>query len=146
MVERIKKIMDKEGCISSIFADTINVNKGTIAHILSGRNNPSLDVVQKILETYPNINSDWLLFGKLPMYKTENPVIELDLFDEKPINPVKSTPQPKESKEMEAKKVEESSKQLKSQPLIAELSISENIDKIVIFFKNKMYVTLKPEE
>jgi len=27
-----------------------------------------------------------------------------------------------------------------------ELSISDNIAKIVIFFKNKTYITLKPEE
>lgn len=33
-------------------------------HIISGRNNPSLDVLLKILERFTYVDSDWLLFGK----------------------------------------------------------------------------------
>lgn len=59
----------------SAFADEIDIQRSSISHILSGRNNPSLDVVIKILSKYPEIKSDWLLTGKGPMK-------QLNLFGE----------------------------------------------------------------
>jgi len=53
----------------SQFADEIQVQRSSISHILSGRNKPSLDFVLKILSTYPDINSEWLMFGKDKMMK-----------------------------------------------------------------------------
>lgn len=47
----------------SVFADTIGVKRASVSHILSGRNNPSLDFVQKILAKYPALNPDWILSG-----------------------------------------------------------------------------------
>ena len=41
-----------------------------VFHILTGRNKPSLDFVSKILTSYPELNSDWLLFGKGQMLKS----------------------------------------------------------------------------
>ncbi|MDD2344690.1 MAG: hypothetical protein PHY85_00920, partial [Bacteroidales bacterium] len=34
-------------------------------------NNPSLDIVMKILTAFPDIDSDWLMFGDGKMYKDE---------------------------------------------------------------------------
>jgi len=51
------------------FADSIQVQRSGISHILSGRNKPSLYFVMKILSSYPEINSDWLLFGKGEMFQ-----------------------------------------------------------------------------
>ena len=48
---------------SSVLADTIGVNRATISHILSGRNNPSIDFLEKLLSAYPNINANWLITG-----------------------------------------------------------------------------------
>jgi len=47
----------------SQFADRIKVQRPTLHHILSGRNNPSLDVVLKIHEAFPQVNLDWLMTG-----------------------------------------------------------------------------------
>lgn len=46
------------------FAETIGVPRSTISHILSGRNKPSLDLIMKILSTYPKVNAEWLITGK----------------------------------------------------------------------------------
>ena len=47
--ERIEKIMLKEEMNSAIFAAEIGIQGSTLSHILNGRNNPSLDVLKKIL-------------------------------------------------------------------------------------------------
>jgi len=54
---------------SAQLADEIGVQASGISHILSGRNNPSLDFVLKMLEKYQFLSTDWLLFGTGSMYK-----------------------------------------------------------------------------
>ena len=44
-------------------AKNIGVNRATISHILSGRNKPSIDFLEKLLHVYPNINANWLITG-----------------------------------------------------------------------------------
>ncbi|MFW5753957.1 MAG: helix-turn-helix domain-containing protein, partial [Marinilabiliaceae bacterium] len=44
----------------------IGVQRSSISHILSGRNNPSLDFLRKILLHLEHINPDWLISGKGP--------------------------------------------------------------------------------
>jgi transcriptional regulator with XRE-family HTH domain len=69
MKERILEFLRKENKTSAQFAEEINVQPSGISHILSGRNNPSLDFVIKMLEKYSFLSTDWLLFGKGSMYK-----------------------------------------------------------------------------
>lgn len=63
MHERLKKWMEIEGLKSSEFADNIGVNRATISHVLSGRNKPSIDFLDKLLRTYPKLNANWLITG-----------------------------------------------------------------------------------
>ena len=63
MRDRIKQIIENEGMSQSQFADYIEVNRPTLSHILAGRNNPSMDVVMKIHQKFPQINILWLLDG-----------------------------------------------------------------------------------
>ena len=55
--------MGSKGLRSSELADNIGVNRATVSHILSGRNKPSIDFLQKLLASYPNLNSNWLITG-----------------------------------------------------------------------------------
>ena len=41
--------------------------------ILSGRNNPSLDFIRKILDNFPDLNSEWLITGNGEMFKNNTP-------------------------------------------------------------------------
>lgn len=72
MVTRILQILKEENLTASQFADIIDVQRSSMSHILSGRNNPSLDFVHKILKAFPNVNTDWLMFGTGVMYKNLN--------------------------------------------------------------------------
>lgn len=61
--ERIIEIIEKSGLTPSEFADKIGVQRSAISHITSGRNNPSLDFLIKIKNEFPEIDTDWLIFG-----------------------------------------------------------------------------------
>jgi transcriptional regulator with XRE-family HTH domain len=69
MKERLLEFLRKENKSSAQLAEEIGVQASGISHILSGRNNPSLDFVLKMLEKYQFLSTDWLLFGKGSMYK-----------------------------------------------------------------------------
>ena len=146
MVNRIKRIIEKENMNAAAFADKIGVNRATMNHILNGRNNPSLDVLMKIVSQYKNINLEWLALGTPPMYKGENSIIEPGLFDENLINPSNHKEESKYSKETEVKPPENPQNSFNNQEFIDHFSKSVNIDKVIIFFKNKTFITLKPEE
>lgn len=60
---RIIEIMEKSGLTPSEFADKIEVQRSAISHITSGRNNPSLEFLIKIKSSFPEIDTDWLIFG-----------------------------------------------------------------------------------
>jgi transcriptional regulator with XRE-family HTH domain len=68
MKERLLEFLRNENKTSAQLAEEIGVQASGISHILSGRNNPSLDFVLKMLEKYQFISTDWLLFGKGSMY------------------------------------------------------------------------------
>ena len=65
--DRIMLIMNQKQLLPSQFAEIIGIQRAAMSHITSGRNNPSLDVLKKILERFPHISPDWLLFGTGPM-------------------------------------------------------------------------------
>jgi transcriptional regulator with XRE-family HTH domain len=83
MKDRILDFLKSENKSYAQFAEEIGVQPSGISHILSGRNNPSLDFVVKMLERYESLSTDWLLFGRGPMYRyTSQPT----LFEVKPPN------------------------------------------------------------
>jgi len=146
MIDRIKKVIEKENMTPSAFADEIGITRGAMNHVLKGRNNPSLDMLLKIVKKYERINLDWLMLGTPPMYKGEKATLEPDLFSEIPINPPINTVKPKYSQEIIDKPAEIPVKNIENEVVIPKISTSKNIDKIVIFFKDKTFLTLLPEE
>lgn len=82
IVERIDQIIHEQQLSSAGFADAIGVQRSSISHVLSGRNKPSLDFILKILEAFPHISPDWLLFGKnkpsSPTSTSDNKIIKED--------------------------------------------------------------------
>lgn len=95
MNKRILLILKSKDISASKFADEIGVQRSSISHILSGRNNPSLDFIQKVLTRFPDINSDWILTGKGSMYS------QPDLFSSAEINKTVKRPDRVEIREPE---------------------------------------------
>lgn len=73
----LQELMDRLNVNAAQFAETIGVQRSSISHFLSGRNNPSLDVLRKILMAYPNINAEWLISGEGIMMKNKVPQKEV---------------------------------------------------------------------
>lgn len=69
MKERIQRILQDKHLTSAKLADMIQVQRSSISHILSGRNKPSMDFMEKILTNFPEISGDWLITGEGAMYK-----------------------------------------------------------------------------
>ena len=63
IIDRVKKIISANGLTNSSFADKIGVPRSSISHVLSGRNNPSLDLIIKILQSFDGISANYLLSG-----------------------------------------------------------------------------------
>ena len=61
---RLQTIINYYDLSAASFADSIEVGRSSISHILSGRNKPSLDFVLKIIKIYPEVELYWLLNGK----------------------------------------------------------------------------------
>jgi len=63
LIDRFKYLMKLNNLTSSAFADEIGVQRSNVSHILSGRNKPSLEFIQKVLMRFPKVNGDWLITG-----------------------------------------------------------------------------------
>ena len=88
--DRIDKVMQIEGMNSAVFASAIGIQGSTLSHILNGRNNPSLSVLQSILNRFPHISPEWLIMGQGTMERIVKQSQTPTLFDSLDENTSKS--------------------------------------------------------
>ena len=81
MKERLIQLLDLEQLSPSKFADIIGVQRSSISHVISGRNKPSFDFLQKTLKAFPGLNATWLMLGEGTMYEQMGRNISGNLFD-----------------------------------------------------------------
>lgn len=151
MIERIMEIMRNKGFNSSRFAEEIGIQRAAMSHILNGRNNVSLDVCKKILEKFPEISVDWLLFGKGEMMRVDvdmNPAASSDpllpIWENGQLPDVPSDMQ----KAMDSVRHpihEKTTSRTEKEPLPAE-NKQKKIDKIIIFYSDHTFETFLSEK
>lgn len=61
--ERLQLILKMHSITPSSFADKLGVQRSNVSHVLSGRNKPSLDFLEKIVTHFPRVNAHWLITG-----------------------------------------------------------------------------------
>ena len=84
MIDRIKQIMEYYNLTPASLAEQIGINRSSITHIFSGRNQPSLDIAKKILHCYPEIKTEWLIMGMGEMMRNaEEKELTIKLQNEK---------------------------------------------------------------
>ena len=76
IAERIAEIIKMENLTKSQFAQLIGIQPSAVTHLLSGRNAPSLQVIQKILDTFRGISPEWFVSGIGDMYRKSPEQIE----------------------------------------------------------------------
>lgn len=64
VAERIAALIEEKGYSYAAFAEAIGVQRANISHVLSGRNRPSLELVQRILRSFPELDPEQLLLGR----------------------------------------------------------------------------------
>jgi transcriptional regulator with XRE-family HTH domain len=133
MKERLLEFLKSENKSSAQLAEEIGVQASGISHILSGRNNPSLDFVLKMLDKYQFLSTDWLLFGKGSMYKESK---MQNLFDYEPVNVSKN----------EDKKVnnENAKQEMSNDSLFSQDRSTSDVVKIVWFYSNNSFDEFYP--
>ncbi len=121
--KRLQKVIDFYDETASSFAEKIGVQRSSISHILSGRNKPSLDFVLKVLSAFPEVELYWLVSGK-GTFPTSNQAVQ----------------QPKTVNKKYSKKTP-----LMASPETSSIPISddENIERIVIFYKDGTFKNFK---
>jgi len=81
MIERVLELIRVKKISPSQLADAIGVQRSGISHLVSGRNKPSLEFITRILTFFPDVNPDWLLFGKKPIFRNGS-ITDLELTGE----------------------------------------------------------------
>ena len=154
MLDRIQLLIKSKNLTASKFADEIGVQRSGISHILSGRNKPSLEFIQKILSHFPEIRMEWLLNGSGSMYK-ELQLFNADILNAEELNKkekielndeIKDSQTLIEDEETNALDEQYTNNQINDIPKINLPPIlNKSIEKIVVFYSDKTFSEYKPE-
>ncbi|MHA8060577.1 helix-turn-helix transcriptional regulator [Aquirufa beregesia] len=82
--QKIELLIQRKQISSSQFADKIGIPRSSVSHILSGRNKPSLDVVQKILKAFPELTAEELLFDDRLLSLNSSPAPKMEVSSSSP--------------------------------------------------------------
>lgn len=74
MQDRLKQFLTMENISPARFAEVMGIQRSGISHLLSGRNKPSFEFIQKMMTAYPDINYEWLILGKGRPYKSDRKI------------------------------------------------------------------------
>lgn len=72
MKERIRQLMESQHMNQQSFANYVGIATATLSSILIGRTKPTLNTVESIMGKMPDVNLDWLLFGKGEMFASSD--------------------------------------------------------------------------
>lgn len=161
--ERIELLMKCYGLTPSQLADRTGIQRASVSHIISGRNKPSLEVLQKIYEAFPELDLGWLMTGKgeEPVAldfaagdaaEAENTLFSQPLTEKEPELSVASPRRVQvERQEQPARQLQSSrSAERQRKPVVQkprQQAVSERrIKEIRIFYTDGTYETLLPEK
>ncbi len=136
MVERILALMKDKNLTPSQFADEIGIQRSGMSHLISGRNKPSLEFIMKVLQRFPDVKPEFLLYGTSETAPTPSeeyrdvkefiPKVSGTLFD-LPEPAADARPEPKPQRQAKRDRQE------------------RKIEKIVVFYDDKTFREYEPE-
>ncbi len=138
MIQRIRNLISAKNLTASAFADRIGVPRSTISHILSGRNKPSLELVQKILDAFPDLRVEWIIRGKGRMISED-----LDLFSNAPA--ISSDPDMEEEGAHTDQTVETDNKEVPADQ-VAGPSVRRDITRLIAIYNDGSFSEYYPSE
>ena len=161
MKDKLRILMQNENLSASRLADILEIKPAGVSHILSGRNNPSYELVCKIVNRFPQINPYWLLGDSDKMYNdttgyatvpaTENGKTSAQpmptgnsLFD----SLTSTTGEAKQTQSPDgiATSVQTPTTSPTAQPNIGDCGGSSDIERIIIAYKNGTFASYLPKK
>lgn len=169
MKDRITLFLASEGISPAEFADKIGVQRSSVSHVLNGRNYPSASFIQKMLGSYKTLNPRWLLMGEGMMSDAKPTSFKQpSLFQVTAAPETSPTLKENNNKEDRAVKVipnqlfdnhtdKEPSSVSNNRPaelnlaqsmsdLITNSADNKEVERIVLFFKDKTFTTYAPSK
>lgn len=159
--EKIELLIKRKQLSASQFADKLGIPRSSISHILSGRNKPSLDIVQKILRVFPEITAEDLLFedrtlGSLAMAKEISAIpVTPSLFDPviaKPSESVKNNSPEQTIVQSNLRRNKESNQTEQNSDLrtaipaaINPTYLEKKIERVLIFYSDGTFSESRPQ-
>ena len=149
MKDRLNQFLQLEQLSSARFAAILGVQPSSISHILSGRNKPGFDFIEKMLLKFPGLNVEWLITGKGKMFKDPPPSVNSPvsgLFGAPPV-PYPQTPQVSPTQEAIIEPQSPAINKEISSPLPLEMpnvGPTGRIEKIVLFYSDKHFEEFLP--
>ena len=144
MKDRIIQFLSVNNLTSTKFADEIGVQRSSISHILSGRNKPSFDFIEKMLLAYPDINAQWLITGKGNMYINQPSLF--NQYENKKTEETFTSPESNIQEPIEYSTEKSISDQEKTEKINVTQSMNFNsIERVIVFYANGSFKEYKPE-
>ncbi|MCQ2065472.1 MAG: helix-turn-helix domain-containing protein [Bacteroidaceae bacterium] len=154
MRDRLNTLMELLDMTPTQFATAIGIQRPTLQHILSGRNEPSLKIVKCIHSTFPDIDLDWLLTGTgnprksavlpdshdYPLFSgTDSAFFQPAAGNVSEFSNVRKETKPsKRTKSADNKDVD-------AQNTASQQCVSKHIKEVVVFFEDGTYQKFQPE-
>jgi hypothetical protein len=152
MKERLLRFLNHQQLSSAKFAEVIGVQPSSVSHILSGRNNPGFDFIQKILRSYPYLNAEWLILGKGDMLKDMQGTLFPDNDNKDPGNTgFPGTGRPDENQQKESppefttvNKSDDVYDYKSEENMIINVNKTRAIEKIIVLYTDKSFSEYNP--
>ena len=143
MRTRLQHFLQAENLTPSRFADQIGIQRSSVSHVLSGRNNPGFDFIESMLLSYPSLNAEWLITGKGKLYKE---LKTASLFDSEEAIPQREAEAyekiPEKSRVFTEEIVDPQVKTVPEKPITQE----RKLVKALLFYSDNTFTELSPEE
>lgn len=82
MKEKLQLLMNRLQLKPGQFARILDVNPAIISHILAERNKPGVELLQKILDKFPQVSPDWLMLDRGDMFRNNAETFSENRSDE----------------------------------------------------------------
>jgi transcriptional regulator with XRE-family HTH domain len=110
---------------ASQFADEIGVQRSSISHVLTGRNKPSLEFIQKIIKRYPKVDASWLIDGSTNVIPIEEKIALVE---------------PKtNSEEIQKNETPIAKSEFEEKNVTSNISVEKKIKKILVFYEDNTF-------
>jgi len=137
--QRLIQVMEHFNLSPSSFAAKLDINRSSMSHIVSSRNKPGLEIIQKLLSAFPAINSLWLLIGSGEMLEGNARIIERpSLFkNEAERNTEKANQETKPKKELDLlDTIKNVYTELEKKNNLSEATIPKSVKRITLYYDN----------